>query len=120
MCVSNETLVHLFTSCETTRTKHCVGTRLLWDGVKYRTEYRISLAIRKTVNDASACRILIENVPVKISAPIRSCRGEDALGGQSLSSFFSLRRMFAWVYTSDVYPAAGVLEREGGEIRRKL
>lgn len=67
--------------------KRCVGSRLLWDGVKYRTEYRISLAIQKTVNDASACRILIENTSVKISAPIRSCRGE-ALGGQSLSFFF--------------------------------
>jgi len=77
--------------------KHCVGSRLLWDGVKYRTEYRISLAIRKTVNDASACRILIENAPVKISAPIRSCRGE-TLGGQSLSSFFTSSDVRVGIY----------------------
>lgn len=97
---------------------HCVSSRLLWDGVKYRIEYRISLAIRETVNDASACRILIENAPVKISAPIRSCRGE-ALGGQSLSSFFTSSDVRVGIYASDLSGRC-VKARRWRDIKRKL
>lgn len=83
--------------------KHCIDSRLLRNSVKYRTEYRISLAIRKIVNDASACRILIENAPVKINAPIRSCRGE-ALGGQNLSSFFTSSDVRVGIHERSIRP----------------
>lgn len=85
------------------RSEHCT---LAYYAVKYRIEYRISLVVRKTVNDASACRILIENASVKISAPIRSCRGK-ALGGQNLSSFFHFVVGCSRGYIRAIYPDVG-------------